>query len=179
MKFKKSNEDIISFPDALDIQICIDFIEISIEDSLFPNSLKSISTDIKKSLKNRVFIDSVELAEIVWSKVIKFSPKTHLNYFVRGVNPRFRMYKYLTGQEFTRHQDAPFEKSESIKSFYSLLIYLNDDFIGGETTFDGVQYKPKAGSGLIFPHNLFHSGNILLEGVKYVLRTDIMFEKMD
>jgi hypothetical protein len=36
---------------------------------------------------------------------------------------------------------------------------------------------PKAGRVLIFQHrNLYHSGDDVLAGVKYTMRTDIMYE---
>jgi prolyl 4-hydroxylase len=101
-----------------------------------------------------------------------------VDYEVSGINEGFRFYKYLTEQEFKTHQDVDFEKSGNEKSFYSLLIYLNDNFKGGETTFENISIKPIAGSALIFPHVLFHSGAKVTQGIKYVLRSDIMYKKI-
>jgi hypothetical protein len=55
------------------------------------------------------------------------------------------------------------------------MIYLNDDFKGGATTFNDIVVRPKKGSALIFYPYLEHEGSEVLEGTKYVLRTDIMF----
>jgi hypothetical protein len=55
------------------------------------------------------------------------------------------------------------------------MIYLNDGFKGGETKFNNVVVAPKKGSALIFYHYLEHEGSEVIEGIKYVLRTDIMF----
>ncbi|OSM02186.1 hypothetical protein [Magnetofaba australis] len=35
--------------------------------------------------------------------------------------------------------------------------------------------RPQAGAGVIFQHELLHQGKRVLEGVKYALRTDIIY----
>jgi prolyl 4-hydroxylase len=81
-------------------------------------------------------------------------------------------------QEFKPHQDIDFVKSETEKSFFSLLIYLNDNFVGGETIFENAIVKPVAGSALVFPHILLHSGAKVTQGIKYVLRSDIIYREI-
>ena len=63
-------------------------------------------------------------------------------------------------------------------------LYLSEDFTGGETTFfdqteDKLRFKitPKLGQLLVFDHHQLHSGDPVLDGVKYVLRTDVMYVK--
>ena len=55
---------------------------------------------------------------------------------------------------------------------------------GGETKFlndwDGsktVDVVPRRGLCLVFDHRLLHEGALLLKGVKYAVRTDVMFER--
>lgn len=94
----------------------------------------------------------------------------------------------------------------SVKSRLTFLVYLNDDFEGGSTTFfmprkpscasssdatdaeAGVQLrrhpvKPVAGSALCFPQSnmasLLHEGSPVTRGTKYVIRTDVMFKMND
>ncbi len=64
------------------------------------------------------------------------------------------------------------------------MIYLNDDFSGGETSFedsysddsyDPFSVSPQQGMALIFEHSVHHKGESVTEGTKYVLRSDIMF----
>ena len=59
------------------------------------------------------------------------------------------------------------------------MIYLNDTYLGGATTFDKVVIQPKQGTALIFQHDLEHEGTAVDKGIKYVLRTDIMFRLSD
>jgi 2OG-Fe(II) oxygenase superfamily len=72
----------------------------------------------------------------------------------------------------------------NIKSFLTFLIYLNNDFEGGETKFYLPHHLargvvPRAGSILIFPQgnlaSLIHEGAAVTKGVKYVIRTDVLY----
>ena len=58
------------------------------------------------------------------------------------------------------------------------MVYLNENFSGGETELQGYNIQPKTGTALLFPHALLHQGNAVLSGTKYVLRTDVMYEKV-
>jgi prolyl 4-hydroxylase len=60
-------------------------------------------------------------------------------------------------------------------SLLTLMVYLNDDFAGGETSFAEVAIVPHRGMALLFRHALFHEGRPVTRGVKYVLRSDVMF----
>jgi hypothetical protein len=55
------------------------------------------------------------------------------------------------------------------------MIYLNDNFNGGATTFNDLVVLPKKGMALVFYHYFEHEGAEVTEGTKYVLRTDIMY----
>ena len=57
------------------------------------------------------------------------------------------------------------------------MVYLNEDFDGGETDFpeQGRRVIPKTGSALWFQHMLLHSGERVARGCKYVLRSDVLY----
>jgi prolyl 4-hydroxylase len=57
----------------------------------------------------------------------------------------------------------------------TLLLYVNDGFEGGQTTFDDLVVTPERGMALVFRHDLFHAGEPVRGGTKYVLRSDVMF----
>jgi len=74
----------------------------------------------------------------------------------------------------------------------TFLIYLNDEFSDGQTTFfipsssaigtmDARPVKPRQGSILVFPHGethaLLHEGSPVTEGGKFVIRTDVLYTK--
>ena len=57
------------------------------------------------------------------------------------------------------------------------MIYLNDDFLGGETKFDDLSVQAKTGTALCFIHEQKHEGMPILSHVKYVLRSDVIYRK--
>lgn len=59
----------------------------------------------------------------------------------------------------------------------TFIIYLNDDFEQGYTEFAWEKVLPKAGMALVFPHKLSHRATSTVNGTKYVLRTDVMYQK--
>lgn len=101
------------------------------------------------------------------------------------------MYKYTSGQHFGPHYDDSVKDPQTgAKSEWTLLIYLTgaeDGVQGGETLFY-MDQKGKAretivapltrGTALLHRHGhecLLHEGSQVTRGVKYILRSDLMF----
>jgi hypothetical protein len=61
------------------------------------------------------------------------------------------------------------------------MVYLNDTEPdgGGETHFPDAEVTvvPKAGTALLFDHHLLHESRTLRSGVKYAVRSDVMFRR--
>jgi predicted 2-oxoglutarate/Fe(II)-dependent dioxygenase YbiX len=91
------------------------------------------------------------------------------------MHPHFRFYRYEVGQFFKWHRDGYMGQGESVQSLLTFLIYLNEDYSGGETEFRWGRLPTKTGKALVFPHRLVHQGATVEQGVKYVLRTDVMY----
>jgi prolyl 4-hydroxylase len=127
---------------------------------------------------DRVIWDNQEMADYLYEKVKDLIPKEIDGWKPIGLNERFRFYRYKDGQRFKPHVDGSFKRSESELSFITLLIYLNDDFEGGTTYLITLNENiiPKKGSILLFDHKILHSGVSVTTGVKYVIRTDIMYK---
>lgn len=83
----------------------------------------------------------------------------------------YQLLKYEKGEEYKLHVDA----STTAKRVLSIIIYLNDDYIGGETTFirQNIKYKGKTGDILTFPSNhcFPHKAEKIISGTKYVMVT--------
>ncbi len=94
-----------------------------------------------------------------------------------GLNERFRFYRYRPGQRFRHHTDGVYVADNGDFSQFTLLVYLNDDFEGGETAFTRLAVKPERGAALVFHHQVEHAGAEVLSGAKYVLRTDVMYRR--
>ncbi|KNC81815.1 hypothetical protein SARC_05879 [Sphaeroforma arctica JP610] len=121
---------------------------------------------------------------------------------VSGINARFRCYRYVPGNLYGPHVDGAWPGSGIVDGEYqydafgnqwskmTFLIYLNDDFEGGDTTFylpgpvlgslDARGVAPRTGSVLVFPHgdtsdSLVHEGSSVFTGNKFVIRTDLLY----
>ena len=102
-----------------------------------------------------------------------------------GLNERMRFLKYAPGHFFAPHQDLHFTRPPSAgphageTSHITVQLYLNDKFKGGTTRFlygkRHYDVKPKTGSVLLFDHDLLHEGSKVVGGIKYSVRTDVMF----
>ncbi|KAL7802361.1 hypothetical protein V8C44DRAFT_345237 [Trichoderma aethiopicum] len=143
----------------------------------------------------------------LWSRIAPFVPSSVDGRLSRGLNRRFRVYRYVPGAEYRCHidgawppsgiraddtyvyDDSPIGKKQS--SLFTFLLYLNDEFEGGETTFfvpapvegtlNAYRVRPVMGSVAIFPHGetrgaLLHEGSSVTKGAKYIIRTDIEYD---
>lgn len=100
-----------------------------------------------------------------------------------GCNPNIRLYKYAVGHQFGKHIDESNRVGTGVTK-YTVLFYLSD-CQGGETVFfygnkQTFAFQPQAGAMLLHLHGddcLLHQANAVSKGVKYVLRTDLVYEK--
>ena len=139
---------------------------------------------MRKDVRNnsRVMKDDPELADQLWRRAMPWVVTPWRNSMAVGLNERFRFYRYEPGQRFAPHFDGAFERQDGEKSEFTFLIYLNDDFVGGETRFfkPGVFHvQPRTGSLLIFHHPQLHEGAVIESGTKYVLRSDVMYRRSE
>lgn len=148
----------------------------------------------------------------LWNRVESYVPASVGGKKVRGLNRRFRVYRYVPGAEYRAHIDGAWPPSSidpttdkyiydssppdaKQSSLFTFLIYLNDEFEGGETTYflpsaregsmNAYSIKPIQGSIALFPHgetegSLLHEGTGVRKGekpsAKYVIRTDVLYD---
>jgi len=162
---------------------------------------------------NVYWVVDIPFHDTLWERVRPFLPTHVAGRKARGINRRFRVYRYVPGAEYRCHVDGAWPPSgvspspghpcglqyhwdaspedNKQSSLFTFLIYLNDDFEGGETTFfvpsvrSGVMnaypVKPVMGSVVVFPHGeakgaLLHEGTGVRVGTKYIIRTDVEFD---
>ncbi|KAL3781984.1 hypothetical protein ACHAW5_006074 [Stephanodiscus triporus] len=149
----------------------------------------------------RCLLDDNELAEVWYKRIVNALKDTPLETKLKnapwiqknsgmiphavGLNERFRLLKYKQGQFFRVHTDTPFvrrtsdHQSVGEMSCVSVQVYLNQNFKGGCTTFRSegryLDVKPRTGSILLFEHDILHEGQAVIQGKKYILRTDVMY----
>jgi len=127
----------------------------------------------------RAMFDDVPLAKNLFDRIAADLPTPLCNMTPVGANERFRCYRYKPGMRFAPHYDGAFERSENEISLLTYIVYLNEGCEGGETHFldFDVTAIPKTGSALLFQHQVLHEGCEVRGGIKYVLRSDVMYRR--
>ena len=151
----------------------------------------------------RLVATDAALAAALWRRLAAHVPAQHTDasgavWEAVGCNEVLRFARYSPGDEFGAHVDAAFVRSDAERSMYTVNIYLNGGFEGGATRFyDGYDdggdrnhpgepvhaLTPRQGAACVFrqpPERRFvHDGERLRSGVKYLLRTDVMYRLRD
>lgn len=133
--------------------------------------------EIDRDFRNneRVIADDRALARDLWRRVRDAVPPFLSGRQARGLNERFRYYRYHPGQKFAWHTDGSFRRENGEASMLTFMLYLNEGYTGGETVFTGAQVRGRTGMVLVFEHALTHEGAEVTSGTKYVLRSDVMY----
>lgn len=146
---------------------------------------------------DRFVIDNDYLANQLFEKVKSYLPETiEINsaiqaengvWHLKELNSRLRFCKYSANQYFHRHLDGVHYRNDTTQSKLTFMIYLNSatEFKGGRTLFYKTKetseiwasYIPKQGDLIVFDHNVWHEGEVLTHGEKFVLRSDILYSK--
>lgn len=184
-------------------------------------SLLGYRPDHPTALSQPTGIDSCEwlvddsVHDLIYQRVKELLPSQTSNAQLCGINRRWRFFRYGQGGVYRPHIDGSwpagflskdgksYERDEkgATRSYWTFLIYLNDDFEGGETKFyfpasgdncgeikSGKESTslvargvvPRRGSVLVFPQgntaSLLHEGSAVTMGTKYVIRTDVVYK---
>jgi hypothetical protein len=133
--------------------------------------------EMRPDIRNntRVILDDHDRARDLWRRVRDHIPPVLEGRQALGLNERFRFYRYDVGQYFAPHYDGFHRRIDGEQSLLTFMIYLNENFEGGETNFGVIVVRPVTGMALLFEHPLLHQGVAVRAGRKYVLRSDVMF----
>jgi hypothetical protein len=86
----------------------------------------------------------------------------------------YELLRYQEGERFGLHTDTILGRNEGFRQLSSIL-YLNDNYTGGETAFPRheIKFKAKAGDLLLFPSNFCypHEALPVTKGTKYAIVT--------
>jgi hypothetical protein len=152
-----------------------------------------------KDVRNndRAMVDDVERAALLWERARPWLPAVDGELPI-GLNERLRFYRYRAGQKFDWHSDGYYQTPDGrSRSLYTFMIYLNEGCVGGETRIQHpelmsaaeaifaaggdpvIDVVPRTGRALAFLHPLRHTGAAVTAGVKYVLRSDVMYMRKE
>lgn len=134
-----------------------------------------------------------QLAEFLWERVKGHLPQRvdafDRTWEVDCLNTRFRFCKYIGGEGhyFGPHTDGMYTADIDHRSLFTCMVYLNggDEFEGGLTNFIdhktrrlNYSIKPAPGLCAIFRQvdvPTYHEGTQVTSGLKYIMRTDVMY----
>jgi prolyl 4-hydroxylase len=140
-----------------------------------------VDTDKRRS--KRCILDSAGFADRLWRRIQHgIVQRLPMGLVAKRLNERLRILKYAPGDMFVKHRDGNYMTPDGKEiSQYTVLVYLNDGYEGGYTTYyntadgPGVPVIPKKGSVVIQHQSCLHSVPPLVSGIKYALRTEVMY----
>lgn len=147
---------------------------------------------------DRISLQNTTLADNLWRSGLSelFSDIKIRGKRAVGLNPNIRFYRYKEGQRFGPHIDESVDLGGGCRTEYTLLVYLNghgktngnkntgQQLLGGETVFYAgrkgvsIEVAPIAGMALFHIHGeqcMLHEARLVSKGIKYILRSDVVF----
>ena len=161
--------------DFIDKNCCKKLLELELE---YKHS--EISSGLNKNIRKSftaILDENNNLYKQINSKIFNFfsTSKEYLE--------NLQIQKYECDGEYKEHFDARSNLLKKNQRKYSLIIYLNKDYEGGETYFTriNISIKPEIGRLLVFQNclnhtnyahpNSLHKGNRVIKGTKYILNS--------
>lgn len=138
-----------------------------------------VKVEDQRRIAERVDLDSrrIQITQLVKSTFVSLAKQYYgatLDWFEAP-----DLMRYRPGGFYIRHADSQNMNpqtqlwSKVIDRDLSLLIYLNDDFEGGETSFYKFHYqlRPRTGMAVIFPsdHRYLHAAEVVRKGWRYAI----------
>jgi len=158
-------------------QHCHELIDFS-EAQGYQEATVSLPEGVKmmKGLRDnyRVIFEDYKLAHNLYETLQPSLPIIEETLAPTGLNATFRFYRYRKDQRFKRHIDGRVI-AQGQESRLTFMVYLNDNYEGGETKFNDALIHPKTGMALLFIHEQKHESLPILSGQKYVLRSDVFY----
>jgi hypothetical protein len=92
--------------------------------------------------------------------------------------------EYNVGSKMSEHSDIYSyvkKNNQPVAPSLTAILYLNDDYVGGEINFvkDNMSIKPKAGSMFVFPSNKQHEVLEITSGNRYMTQTYVYPNTID
>ena len=167
-----------------------------------PLASEAPASSAEEGIDNCCWLVDDSILDRVWSRCSHLLPtRVDDSGGLAGINARWRLFRYAPGAVYRPHVDGAwpgsglqdgrlvFDAFGDRWSKFTALFYLNDGFEGGATTFfvpdaagglSAVAVAPQAGALVVFAHgdsplSHVHEGSAVTRGVKYVIRTDILY----
>lgn len=153
-----------------------------------------VDTQLHNSVRNFTNSDFLNgrlveptISERIYNKILPFLPEIYTDFkdkhweFVR-ISKTVMFANVEPGKHFGLHTDTgcEFDLRDNTCSKYTVLVYLNDDFMGGSTTFYSDDFDklfaitPRVGRILCFDIDMFHKGEVVSGGSKVWIGSELV-----
>jgi predicted 2-oxoglutarate/Fe(II)-dependent dioxygenase YbiX len=177
MQLITHTERVFSLPHFLSSAECSELVELAEAGGFESANVRTAAGQVAmpriRNNERAMFENRAWVAKL-WERLSQTSLPTIDGQVAVGLPKDLRFYKYLSGQRFKMHKDGPW-KEGGLTSKLTFLVYLNEGFVGGETDFREFKVVPANGAALLFVHDTWHEGASVTEGIKYVLRSDVLY----
>lgn len=163
--------DVQTFPHFLSVDECATFQQLI-------KTVNATNFTDSGAFTNKKWVDQA-LATLLYERLQEVDPSSRY----LCANKLIMAGMYVPGNSFGLHTDTGlyYNRVNRTKSRWTLLIYLNDGFEGGETVFYDTETMrethrivPEVGKALLFDIDLWHSGAPLLSGEKHWIGCEII-----
>jgi WD40 repeat protein len=167
------------------------------------SGFREASADYPPSYRDncRLALDDDELAARLLARLRPHAPATlherpaageQSRWQLASLNARLRFCRYRAGQQFRIHQDGVYFAPDAQQSRLTFMVYLSDgsQFSGGDTLFYAsgpsqletpaviARIRPRQGMLILFDHAIWHAGEPVRDGEKYILRSDLIYRRL-
>lgn len=168
---------VFAIPQLLNPTECETLVHLAEQARFLPAGVRT--TEGQKSMPSvrnneRTMVESPPWVALLWQRLGGVGLPELDGEAAVGLPKDLRFYKYLPGHRFKMHKDGPWQE-DGLTSRLTCLVYLNEGFGGGATDFREFQVAPVTGTAILFVHDTWHEGALVNDGVKYVLRSDVMY----
>lgn len=147
-----------------------------LENKIDEDTCQNLIKRIEESVPEPTDYHKIRLWDTELWKLVDESLETYSEFRALSLGLRWTCHRYTAGGSLQPHQDG-----SKYGSVYSVLVYLNDDFCGGQTDFLACpdahtvtsSVKPVRGQIMVLEQDKWHTSTPVKKGVKYIARTDL------
>lgn len=122
-------------------------------------------------------VDDPVLALRIFYRIAGLLPEVIDGAQLAGLKPLLRCVRLSSGEATEAHNDPVRECNAGMLSHLSVIVFLNENFVGGGVEFPtlGKTVAAKTGRALVFPHELLHRDALIERDDAFVLNAEVFY----
>jgi hypothetical protein len=162
-----------NFIDSREISLIYDYCKsISNDKSLWES--QSFSNTDSIHMEDKLLCQSIEIYEILQTKIKEVKKLVEFKFGRELEDARAGIRKWVVGESQGLHADGETRRGTPTDTYivdYGSIMYLNDDYEGGEICFPAYEicFRPKPGTLIFFPSSIYylHGVHEITSGERY------------